>query len=293
MKNVLLIIENDILKIGVSAVGAELQQIYNKQTKLDYLWSGDPVYWGKYSPVLFPIVGTLKEDTYYYDGKSYHLPRHGFARERVFEVVEQSAASILFLLEDDATSRKIYPFAFRFFIRYRLLSDELQVQYVIENPAAGLLYFSVGGHPAFKLPIVADTEYDDYKLLFDRTENTNRWPISKEGLIETTSLPLLQHTNTLPLHQSLFEKDAIVFKNLSSTSVRLVSDKTQHGWQFNFEGFPYLGIWAAKNAPFICIEPWCGIADTVATLQQLSDKEGINCLTSDEKFERSWSFNCW
>jgi len=151
------------------------------------------------------------------------------------------------------------------------------------------MFFSVGGHPAFKLPMADTLSYDDYYLLFNKTENAPRWPISNEGLIETTALQLLDNTNRLALTKSLFYKDAIVLKNLQSDEVKLKSDKHAAGLSFIFKGFPYLGIWAAKDADFICIEPWCGIADSVGANQVLNDKEGIINLPAGENFERTWS----
>jgi galactose mutarotase-like enzyme len=150
------------------------------------------------------------------------------------------------------------------------------------------LYFSVGGHPAFAVPLTKDTNYEDYYLVFDKQENTPRWPISNDGLIENTPDPLLQHSDRLPLTKELFSKDALVLKSLKSSLISVRSDKTEHGLRFDFPGFPFLGLWAAKGADFLCIEPWCGIADSVNTSQQLEEKEGINALEPGGEFSRTW-----
>jgi galactose mutarotase-like enzyme len=163
------------------------------------------------------------------------------------------------------------------------------VRYEIFNVTDNEMYFSVGGHPAFKLPLVNGTSYDDYYLEFNKKEDAGRWPISKEGLIELDPQSLLTNTSHLPLSKQLFQQDALVFKQLQSDIVSLRSDKSPHGLDFHFNGFPFLGIWAAKNADFICIEPWCGIADSVDSDQQLKNKEGIIHLAPREKFSRSWS----
>lgn len=284
-------IEDQQLRINIHPKGAELQSIYHKGNQTEYMWSGDPAFWGKHSPLLFPIVGTLKGNTYYYDGKSYELPRHGFARDREFAVEKQSADAITFLLRSDETSLKVFPFAFELRISYRVSEASLTTTYDVSNPASGPLYFSVGGHPAFKVPLAPDTAYTDYSLEFDKTENAPRWPISKDGLIERESQPLLNNTRVLPLTKELFAKDALVFKGLQSTSVTLKSSRTQRGLTFSFPGFPFLGIWAAPGADFVCIEPWCGIADSVDSNQQWTDKLGINKLEAGGKFERSWTLN--
>jgi galactose mutarotase-like enzyme len=161
--------------------------------------------------------------------------------------------------------------------------------YQVKNPSAEPLYFSIGGHPAFKVPAVEGAAYTDYQLEFDRSETAPRWPISKDGLIEQEPLPLLEDTRTLRLSKGLFAKDALVFKHLASSGVTLRSSRTPEGLRMDFPGFPFLGLWAAPGADFICIEPWCGIADAVGSDQQLVNKEGIQRLEAGAVFERSWS----
>ena len=282
-------IENQHLKITVHPKGAELQSIFNKRNQLEYLWSGDPAIWGKHSPLLFPIVGTLKHDTYFYKDQSYTLPRHGFARDMEFELEEQQADALTFLLRSNEATRANYPFEFELRVTYQLAPNGLATTYSVKNLSAGDLYFSIGGHPAFKVPLVAGTQYEDYYLEFEEKETASRWPISRDGLIENAAMPLLNNSNILPLTRELFAADAVVFKQLSSTVVSLRSDKTSHALDFDFADFPYLGIWAAKNADFVCIEPWCGIADSVDSDQQLTAKEGINRLAAGDVFERMWA----
>lgn len=282
-------IESHLLQATIIPKGAELTKLYHKGFEQDYLWSGDPAFWGKHSPVLFPIVGALKNDTYYYNGEAYQLPRHGFARDQQFAIETQAFDSITFLLRHNETTLKVFPFDFDFRIVYTIYEDSLGVSYQVTNTGNVLMYFSVGGHPAFKLPLVKGTSYDDYSLTFDQVETAGRWPIADGGLITAEPLPLLNNTQQLPLSKALFQKDALVFKNLQSTRVSLHSTKTTHGLDMDFPGFPYLGIWAAKDADFVCIEPWCGIADSVHASQQLTEKEGINKLEGGETFTRTWT----
>lgn len=282
-------IENEIVRVVIKSAGAELESIYNKHTALEYLWDANPVFWAKKSPVLFPVVGTLKKDTYYFEGKSYLLSRHGFARDMDFVVTSQQKDSVTFLLESNNSTLTKYPFSFRFSIIYTIAENQLRVTYKILNTGNKKMFFSVGGHPAFKVPLAVNTAYPDYYLQFNKPETTGKWPISKDGLIQKTPEPFFNNSTHLPLTKDLFYKDALVFKHLNSDKISLLSDKTPHGLEFDFTGFPYLGIWAAKNADFVCIEPWCGIADSVDTNQQLVDKEGINRLGTDETFEKSWT----
>lgn len=282
-------LENSEISIRINQKGAELQGLFDKTKQQEYMWSGDPAFWGKHSPVLFPIVGTLKEDTCYVNERPYKLSRHGFAREMEFAVAEQTATTATFRLESTPATLEKYPYHFRFDIHYAIEGRQLNVSYTIQNRGQEIMLFSVGGHPAFRLPIASGTAYEDYYLLFDQKETAGRWPISKDGLIEKLSIPLLENTDKLPLKKELFYKDAIVLKHLQSQRVSLRSDSTTAGFTFDFAGFPYLGIWAAKDADFVCIEPWCGIADPVDSNQQLKDKEGINTLQPGELFERTWS----
>lgn len=282
-------ISNEKLTVQITPQGAELQSIVRKDNGLEYLWSGDPAFWGKKSPVLFPIVGGLTDNTYYYNGQSYTLGRHGFAREQLFTITAQGEEHVSLHLSDNEETRKVYPFHFDFTIQYLLQDDQLQVTYQVKNRDDKTLLFSVGAHPAFKVPLTADTTYEDYYLYFNKEEEEGIWPLTSGGQIKSAPVPFLEHTHELPLKKSLFYSDALVFKNLDSTAISIKSHLTPHGLTLAFEGFPYMGIWAAKDANFVCIEPWCGIADSVDATGELEEKEGINRLEPGRLFERTWT----
>lgn len=282
-------IQNDNLTVTINPKGAELSSVFHKQYQLEYLWNADPAFWAKKSPVLFPIVGNLKDNTYFFKDKSYHLSRHGFARDSTFIVSGLSQDAVTFSLTSDEQSFPSYPFQFVFDIRYSLHRSSLSVTYTITNTTGEDMYFSLGGHPAFKVPLTEGADYSQYYLEFNKTEDTGRWPISADGLIEDSPTPLLSHTTHLSLSKALFYSDALVLKHLSSNSVSLKSHETIHGLEMDFTGFPYFGIWAAKNADFVCLEPWCGIADSVHSNQQLAGKEGINRLETNQSFTRTWT----
>jgi galactose mutarotase-like enzyme len=282
------IIESPALKISIDERGAELKSVIHRLHAIEYMWNADPAYWGKTSPVLFPIVGALKENKFDYNSQSYTLPRHGFARDKDFRVSAQTENSITFTLESNAETMAVYPFAFIFSIIYTVEGEELTVTYSVNNEGNKAMLFSVGGHPAFKIPLVEGTVYTDYQLVFEKEETAGRWPISKDGLIEKEPTPLLQQTKELPLSKDLFAKDAVVLKNLQSDFVEITSPKTDHGLRFTFKGFPFLGLWAAPGADFLCIEPWCGIADSVDASQDLNLKEGIVSIKTRETFSASW-----
>jgi len=280
---------NAVISATINPKGAELTSLVHLPTQKEYMWSADPAFWGKTSPVLFPIVGALKDNTFIYKGKTYTLPRHGFARDRVFAIENQTADSVTLLLKSDEASLALFPFAFEFRLHYTLAENKLNVKYDVRNVGEETMYFSVGGHPAFAVPFAAGTSYEDYYLEFNSTEDLMRWPLSDGGLVETTPEKMAISNNRLPLTKELFYQDALVFKHLQADSVTLKSDKTPHQLQFHFKDFPFLGIWAAKDADFVCIEPWCGIADSVNHNLQLSEKEGINKLEANQSFDRTWA----
>ncbi len=282
-------IENNHISISVNPMGAELQSIYCKDNQLEYLWSGDPAFWGKKSPVLFPIVGGLKNNKYKYKGTSYQLSRHGFAREMEFTLSAKTKDSISFTLNANKETLEQYPFLFRFVITYSIHKNILSCNYQVTNIDIKPMFFSVGAHPAFKVPLVKETTFEDYHLKFDLMETANQWPLSPEGLIQTAPIPFFDNTDRIDLIKNLFYGDALVFKQLKSNSISLLNSKNKHGFKFEYDHFPYMGIWSAKNADFVCIEPWCGIADSVNATGELNQKEGINVLTPGELMSRTWS----
>ncbi len=282
-------ISNEKISVHISAAGAELQSIVSKENGLEYMWSGDPAYWGKKSPVLFPIVGGLKNGSYKHQGITYQLGRHGFAREREFTVRSHSSNSIRFSLVSDETTKEVYPFDFIFSIDYTVSENSLTVKYNVENIGDETLLFSVGAHPAFKVPLVDGTVYEDYALEFSAQETAGIYPLSAEGLIEKHTEPLLNNSNRIPLTKALFAKDALVFKELQSNYIGIINTKNVNGLKLHYSDFPFMGIWAAKNADFVCIEPWCGIADSVDAAGELAEKEGINKLSPGNIFERAWT----
>lgn len=284
-------IENESLRALIHPLGAELRSLYHKKHSLEYLWNGNPEYWPRVSPVLFPIVGGLKEDSYIYQGKTYMLPKHGFARDTQFIGKKTGDHKATFTLSSNSETRASYPFDFIFQLHYELTGETIRVTYQVTNPARETMYFSVGAHPAFAVPLVENTKYEDYYLQFSQPETLRQWPVDG-NLLELETVPFLENEGQIPLKQELFYNDAIIFKNPASESISLLSSKTPHGINFHFEGFPFMGIWAAKDASFVCIEPWCGIPDLVNHNQQINQKEGIIALGGQEQWQRSWAVDC-
>ncbi|MCZ4243284.1 aldose 1-epimerase family protein [Pedobacter punctiformis] len=285
-------LENDYLKVSLAAKGAELQSLFSKETKIEYLWNADPKYWAKHSPVLFPIVGALKDESFIYKGKNYHLPRHGFARDQVFSAQKISETEAIFTLSQTKDTLKIYPFHFNLKLKYQIIDQKLNLTYEVINTGTDDLLFSLGAHPAFAVPNTPDTVYEDYYLAFNSDEKLTYWKLDG-GLVanETDSIELGGHK--LNLKHNLFYNDALVFKTMQSNCISLLNTKNEFGLHFHFEDFPFFGIWATPDAPFVCLEPWCGVADGVNHIQQLEYKEGINRLEKGETWTRFWEAECF
>ncbi|MBC6110274.1 aldose 1-epimerase family protein [Pedobacter fastidiosus] len=285
-------LENDYIKVDLLAKGAELQRLFSKETNIEYLWNANPKYWAKHSPVLFPIVGALKNDSFTYKDKNYALPRHGFARDHVFNVEKPSATEAIFTLTQSEDTLKIYPFYFELKLKYQLIERKLNLTYEVINTGTDELLFSLGAHPAFAVPNTLNTVYEDYYLAFNADEKLTYWKLDN-GLVddETESIELGGHK--LNLKHDLFYNDALVFKTLQSNCISLLNTKNDYGLHFHFEDFPFFGIWAAPDAPFLCLEPWCGVADGVNHDQNLEHKEGIVKLNAGEKWERFWEVECF
>lgn len=278
-------LSNNKLTVEINEKGAELQSI--RYNALEYLWQADAAYWGKHAPVLFPIVGELKDGKFSYDGCDYNLPRHGFARDKKFEVRDATSTSVLFTLKNDEESLKVYPFMFIFQVKFEIKSNTLSCKYIVQNTDVKTILFSVGGHPAFRVPFNDDLQYEDYNLKFNNDNVLKRY-LLKNGLVTDETETIYLKNQSLPLQHSLFYNDAIVLKDLTSTEINIQTTKDTC-IKFKFEEFPYFGIWAAKDANFVCLEPWCGIADSLNHNNLLINKEGINELPAGERWERTWT----
>jgi galactose mutarotase-like enzyme len=275
-------LKNNYLSVSINTLGAELITLL-KNGK-NYIWQIDKNYWDKTSPVLFPIVGALKNDQYTYEGKTYSLPRHGFARNSNFEIEKATETQAIFLLESNTETLQNYPFQFQLYIAYTLQNEELVIEYLVKNTDTKTIYFSLGAHPAFAL----EEKIENYSLHFNQKETLEKYHL-QDNLIHTKTSILGKETHNLPLHHDLFANDALVFKNLNSDTITLMKkDKKVISVQYDY--FPFMGIWTKPNAPFLCIEPWCGMADNTNHNSVLQEKEGIESLPVAAHFLRAIRF---
>ncbi|CAI2677868.1 Protein LacX, plasmid [Apilactobacillus kunkeei] len=278
-------ISNEYLKVKINTHGAEINSVQNSDG-LEYIWFGDKKYWARHAPILFPIVGRLKDNQYTYDGKTYEMGQHGFARDMEFIVANQGEKWIDLQLVSNEETKKMYPFDFKLIIHYELNDHKLTTNINVYNTDTKEMYFSVGAHPAFNVPLVQDgsEQYDDYFVKFANKGEYDQiqFDVPYANLENIEKIELDQ---PIQLSPELFYDDAkvIEIKNREFTTT-LSSDVSNHGVTMTGYNTKYGGIWSAKDAPFVCLEPWWGIADDIHTDGKIEHKVGINNISPNEKF---------
>lgn len=284
------VLENDFTLVKINALGAELSSFVLKEDGTEYLWQGNPRFWGRRAPILFPIVGRLKDNTYKFAGQSYTMTQHGFARDLPFELVDQQRDRCSLKLVSNEDTLKKYPFEFELVIAYELTKTTLVISYEVKNTQDEVMYFSIGAHPGFNWPLSPTGAKDeDYVVEFSQRETADLLLIDG-GLISKKRQRFLTDQASILLSGDLFKQDALVFQDLKSDTVSLKDMKTGKFVKMEIAGFPYLGIWSAsESAPFICFEPWFGIADQVGTDQELTTKLGIQRLAGKESWACTYS----
>jgi galactose mutarotase-like enzyme len=282
-------IENDFLKVTINFKGAELSSLYNKLNGLEHLWQADPSVWGFHAPNLFPIVGSCIDNQIMIEGEKYPLKRHGFARHSEFKLLESTSSRAKFLLNYSEQTLSVFPYKFAFEVIYELRDSELSVQYHVINLDDHTMYFCIGAHPAFNIPFSKDGSYDDYYIEFKEDELPIKHLFNESGFFTGETEPLYLDNKRLNLSKDLFSNGALVFKELLSKEVLIRNHQTPNFISVSYEDFPSLGIWAAPDAPFVCIEPWLGYADSAGELREFSQKEGIQKLEISKVFECSFS----
>ncbi|CAM4026900.1 aldose 1-epimerase family protein [Gillisia limnaea] len=282
-------IQNDFLSVGVLSKGAELCSIKNLQTDKEYIWQANPEIWNSHAPNLFPIIGALKNGEFHYNNRRYQLPKHGIVRNNSdIKLKEQKPDFLIFNLKYSDETLKNYPFKFNLEIKFELKEKTLRVSHKISNLDEKPMYFSVGGHPAFNAPLYERETYEDYYLEFDQNQDLNTNLLNKDGLISSETVAVIRDDNKIQLHRNLFDKDALIFKNIESKEVALKSKKSGTVLTVEYNDFKDLGIWAKPGAPYVCIEPWIGYADVEGTTQDLKTKEGIMELMPSKTFDASY-----
>jgi len=264
----------------IDTLGAQLVSL-TSASGTEYLWQGDPQYWSGQAPVLFPIVGELRNGKTNINGKEYAMKRHGFARRMQFTKLSSTASSAVFSLQSSDETHAQYPFEFVLMVTYRFHESALITEFNVTNLGKEPMPFVVGGHPAFNCPLSGSERFEDWAIEFEQKETANCPKIDPEkGLISFDQrVSILKNENTISLNHNLFDNDALVFDSLKSKKVKLFSTKSGQGVEMDFSDFRYLGIWSAQNnAPFVALEPWTGCATAEDEDDHFANKRGMMTL---------------
>ena len=279
-------INNSKLYLTVDTVGAEFKSMRDLHGT-EYVWHGDDVYWKHSSPVLFPIVGSVRDKKYIYDGKEYSLPQHGFCRGTEFKKVSSRTDAVTLRLTSNDEIKEKYPFDFELYVTFELVDFSLVVKHKVVNTDNKVMPFCIGGHPAMRIPLEEGESITDYRVKFPFKE-TAECPTVENALINrNVRTPLLKDEDSFMLDHEQFKNDALIFDNLNSRSVEVYSVNTGCGVKMDFDGFDFFAIWQPykKGVPFVCLEPWTGMATLTDEGNEIENKIGMKKLAPGESFE--------
>ncbi len=281
-------IQNQAITAQVSTLGAQLMSLQGADNT-QYLWQGDPKYWKDRSLTIFPYVARLTKGSYCYRGKLYHMPIHGFAPTTEFTIFEHSAGSLTLGLDSSSKTYEMYPFHFRFALRYSLTEATLSVEARVENRDEKPMYFGLGGHPGINIPLEKGLAFGDYRLEFPPC-SPMRVEFTPECFITGRETPFFLENNMLPLSHDLFDNDAIVLKGVPGR-VTLRSDKGRHGVTLSAPDFPILGFWhmPKTDAPYICLEPWSSLPSRQDVIEDLEKQQDLIYLEPQNVYKTTWS----
>lgn len=274
-------IKNEQFTVVLDSKGAELHSMKSVKSGIEYVWQADPSIWARHAPILFPIIGRLKDKTYTVDGKAYTITQHGFGRDLEFSCTEQTAHSISFTLMPDAYTKQMYPFDFMLTVRYTLDGSTLKKEHIITNNSDTDMYYEVGGHDAYNVALEPDETMADYYIDFGEG-NAIHPLINDEALMITKEKrDIALKDGKLYLTSELFVLDALILDDIRTRSVCIKSDKSAHCIRMDFKDFPYLGIWSkytGTDTNYVCIEPWSTLPDAAYLDHALENKVGVRCL---------------
>ena len=279
------LLENEFVAVTISEFGAELTSIRDKKSGREYLWNGDAKYWKRHAPVLFPIEGKLKDDTYYVDNQAFHMSQHGFARDMAFDVLEKAETKASFELKSNAQTKAKYPYDFAFIITYSLEQNTVKTNYTVKNPSEQTIYFGLGAHPAFSTQLSAADKFEDYVITTSPRKTLTRIPL-EQGLVNPKKASP-EDVGEFKVTHALFKDDALIY-DLGQTEQEFTLKSTVHGHGVTVKtpDSKALGLWSCypNEGQFVCIEPWWSVADTVDTDQNFKSKYYTNTLKAGESF---------
>ena len=282
-------IKNKNLTVTVSARGAELQSIRSSDGT-EYLWQGDPAYWSSHAPNIFPYVARLTEGKYLYKGGVFGFGNHGLVRYADLAVAASAPDSVTYRLVSDEHTLRQYPFPFRYTIRYQVAGNRLIMRITVENTGSERMYFAVGGHPGFNVPLEKGLGYSDYYLEFDESADPYRILLADSGAVTPLQERYeLQGGKRIPLTHSLFDHDAIVLHNMAKT-VTIKAEKGKRSVTVSFPDFRYVGFWhkPKTDAPYVCVEPWTSLPSREGIIENLAFQSDLLFLDPGKQYQTEW-----
>lgn len=282
-------IKNQYLTVVIEAKGAQMLSISREGT--EYLWNGDPAYWSDRSPLLFPYVGRFTEGKYRLRGREYEMDIHGFAKGLTFTAAKQSEASITLEAADDEETYASYPYHFLLGVTYTLKEDTVEITYHVKNRSEETMYFGIGGHPGFRVPLEEGLDFTDYYLEFGECHRPERVGHTKTCFLSGVNEEFpLEEGKKYRLHHGMFDEDAIVLQNVAD-KVTLKSEKGRRKVTVSYPALPYLGLWHAPGteAPYICIEPWTSLPSRQDIVEDFEYKHDLIRLAGGQAYENVWT----
>lgn len=284
----MVILENDKLKVSVSEHGAELTSVIDKSLERECIWVADPAVWNRHAPILFPFVGNCRNKEYRFNGKTYPMTQHGFARDYDFTVVEAGADKAVFTLESTEEMKERYPFDWSLTMIYTLTDNQLKIEYYITNKDdKAPMYFSLGGHPGF----MYEGNLEEQQFEINTDEDLDRLELNMQAALFSRNITrgFVKGGAPIVITPHIFDNDAMVFHNFRFTEIALVNRNSRHGVTMQLSGFPYIGLWSMPGAPYACIEPWYGLADFDDFFGELPEKDGVEMLEAGKTFEAGYN----
>lgn len=285
------VLENDILRVEIDSHGAELKSVKSKATGEEYMWQADPKYWGRTSPILFPFVGGLKDKQFKYDGKTYPMGQHGFARDMEHTLVSNSESEMWFELFSNEETLGKFPMEFKLCVGYQLNENSVKVLWKVENPGDKVLHFSIGAHPAFNCPFHGEENKNGYSLSFGNAKEIHHYGNpTEEGLVVREDILLSLDNHRAEITEDFFDRCTYMVEGGQTDTVGIVDPTGREYVTVQF-AMPIFAIWSPekKNAPFICIEPWWGRCDADDFDGTLEEREFGNKLLPNEIFETQYT----
>ena len=284
-------LKNENITIQVKSLGGELTSLKKNDSEYEYIWTGDSKYWSGQAPVLFPIIGSLSGGTTEIQGKTYSMGNHGFARREEFQLIEQKKDRLVYSLKYNEKTLAMYPYKFQLQIIYTLEKSSVKISYKVINLDEKTIYFQLGTHPGFNCPMKNNLDFSDYFLEFDQVETAKRYYCDANNLlIENREELSIKDSKKLCLNHKMFYEGAHFLRDIKSKNIVLKTEKDSKFIKVSRENFPYLGIWQPKDAPFLCIEPWHGLAEPAGFSEDFSKKELIISLEKGQVHSASLEF---